>query len=88
MVRNDEMKPIGATATAIAHAVDQIAKEKGITNEQIGNRIGRAKSYVNVRLNARKAWTADELDEIAVLFGMRNAFALIDEARGITKEGR
>lgn len=88
MVRNDEMKPIGATATAIAHAVDQIAKEKGITNEQIGNQIGRAKSYVNVRLNARKAWTADELDEIAVLFGMRNAFTLIDEARGITKEGR
>ncbi len=83
MVRNEEMKPIGATATAIAHAVDQIAKEKGITDEQIASRIGRVKSYVNVRRNARKAWTADELDEIAIMFGMANAFELIDFARGL-----
>lgn len=85
MVRNEEMKPIGATATAIAHAVNQIAAEKGITDEQIAQTIGRVKSYVNVRRHARKAWTADELDEIAVLFGMSNAFELIDVARGLRK---
>lgn len=83
MVRNEEMKPMGATATAIAHAVAQLTAEKGLTNDNIAKRIGRAKSYVNVRMNARKAWTADELDEIAVMLGMANAFELIDFARGL-----
>ena len=80
MVRNEEMPPIGGFARAFAGAVRALVGSAGISGSELARRMGRAQSYVSLRLNGRKAWTLDELDQIASILGI-SVGELFDKAR-------
>lgn len=65
MVRNSELPPLGGFAQAYARAVRDAVAAAGVSGNQLSKRMGRAQSYVSLRLQGRRAWTLDELDEIA-----------------------
>ena len=70
MVRNDEMPQLGRFARAYARAVKAAVDDAGISGSELARRLDRAQSYVSVRLNGRRAWTLDELDQIAAVLGV------------------
>lgn len=61
---------MGAYARAVAKAVKTAAENQGISGSAIGRHLGRAQSYASTRLNGRRAWTTDEVDQIAALLGV------------------
>lgn len=65
MVRNSELPPLGGFAQAYASAVRDAVAAAGVSGNQLSKQMGRAQSYVSLRLQGRRAWTLDELDEIA-----------------------
>lgn len=73
---------MGAFAQAWARAVKESVEGAGMSGSALARRIGRAQSYVSVRLNGRKAWTLDELDQIARVLGV-TVDALMDRARSV-----
>lgn len=61
---------MGVFATAWAAAVRAAVEDAGLSGSALARRLDRAQSYVSVRLNGRKAWTLDELDQIARVIGV------------------
>ena len=59
-----------------------------ITQATVAEHLHRSPNYVSDRVTMKRSWTMQDIDALAKLFGLPNGFALIDEARGITKEGR
>lgn len=80
MVRNEEVPPIGGFARVFASTVRALVNAAGISGSELARRMGRAQSYVSLRLNGRKAWTLDELDQIASILGI-SVGELFDKAR-------
>lgn len=80
MVRNSEMPEMGEFARAYARAVRAAVDAAGLSGSEVARRLGRAQSYASVRLQGRKAWTLDELDDIAHILGMEPE-DLLDRAR-------
>lgn len=58
-------------------------ESRGISQGQMGKFLNRSQSYVQTRFHGEQAWTTDDIDSIAKIFGLANGFSLIDEARGI-----
>ncbi|WP_416174851.1 hypothetical protein [Bifidobacterium crudilactis] len=54
----------------------------------MGKFLNRSQSYVQTRFHGEQAWTTDDIDALAKIFGLTNGFALIDEARGINRHPR
>ncbi|MHA7132582.1 helix-turn-helix domain-containing protein [Oerskovia turbata] len=67
MVRNEEMPKMGAFAKAVASAVKASVDDAGVSGSALARHLDRAQSYASTRLNGHKAWTLDELDQIASL---------------------
>lgn len=80
MVRNDELPQMGAYAKAVADAVKVAVEAAGISGSGLARRLGKAQSYVSLRLNGRKAWNTEEVDQIAAILGT-DPFDLISRAR-------
>lgn len=80
MVRNSELPELGSFATACAIAVRDAVAGAGISGNELSKRMGRAQSYVSLRLQGRRAWTLDELDAIAVIIDVPVS-ELIERAR-------
>ena len=74
------MPELGQFARAYARAVKAAVDAAGISGSELGRRLGRAQSYASLRLNGRRAWTLDELDQIAALLGV-TADELMQRAR-------
>lgn len=76
MVRNESIPEMGEFARAVARVVKEAADAAGLSGSELARRLvapngnPRAQSYASVRLNGRKAWTLDELDEIAGWLGL------------------
>lgn len=70
MVRNEQMPDMGQYAKAVAKAVRAATENAGISGAELGRRLGRAQSYASVRLQGRRAWTTDEVDQIAIMLDM------------------
>ncbi len=80
MVKNSEIPPMGEFARAYARAVRAAVDDNGMSGSELARRLGRAQSYISLRLQGRKAWTLDELDAIASIIGM-NPQDLMERAR-------
>ena len=74
------MPQMGTFAQEYARAVRAAVEEAGLSGSGVARHIGRAQSYVSVRLQGRKAWTLDELDDIAHLLGITPE-ELLDRAK-------
>lgn len=70
MVKNSEMPEMGAYAKAVAQAVRDAIAAAGVSSVKLGAHLGRAQSYASTRLQGRRAWTTDEIDQIATLLGI------------------
>lgn len=78
-----KMQIESASSRIVAEAVDHLAIINSMDNLYISNALGRSRSYVQARRSGQKDWDMTELDKLAKLFGLSNAFALIDYSRGI-----
>lgn len=80
MVRNSEIPAVGGFASLFARVIKEATEDAGLSGSEVARRLGRAQSYVSVRLNGRKSWTLDELDDIAEMLGIAPG-DLIDRVR-------
>lgn len=64
------MPQMGAYARAVAQAVKAAIDARGISGSAVGRHLHRAQSYASYRLNGRKAWTTDEVDQIAKMLNI------------------
>lgn len=87
MASNDN-KGLSAFATMVGELVRQNMSRHKITQATVAEHLHRSPNYVSERVTMKRSWTMQDIDALAKLFGLPNGFALIDEARGITKEGR
>lgn len=83
MVRKSEMPETSTTTKVIAETIRKHMESRGISQGQMGKFLNRSQSYVQTRFHGEQAWTTDDIDSIAKIFGLANGFSLIDEARGI-----
>lgn len=58
---------MGEFSRAVAGAVKDALAAAGVSGSAVGRSLNRAQSYASLRINGRKAWTLDELDQIATL---------------------
>lgn len=65
MATEEKEPQLGPFATAIAAAVRSVVAGKGISGSQLARHLNRAQSYASYRLNGRKSWTMEEVDQIA-----------------------
>lgn len=87
MVSNNN-KGLSAFATMVGELVRENMSRHKITQATVAEHLHRSPNYVSERVTMKRSWTMQDIDALAKLFGLPNGFALIDEARGITKEGR
>ncbi|MDE5641278.1 MAG: hypothetical protein K2I40_06205 [Bifidobacterium castoris] len=81
MVRNEELPETGKVTRQIAAAIRARMSERGLTQADVGDAIGRAQSYASLRIKGMKPWNVDELEILAPLLGYDNIFTLINGAR-------
>lgn len=67
MVKNSEIPEMGGYARAVAGAVKAAMEAGGLSGAALARHMGRAQSYVSLRIQGRRAWTTDEVDTIAHL---------------------
>lgn len=65
MATDEEEPVLGPFAAAIAAAVRSVVAGKGISGSQLARHLNRAQSYASYRLNGKKSWTMEEVDQIA-----------------------
>lgn len=65
MATEKEVPELGPFAAAIAAAVRGVVAGKGVSGSELARHLNRAQSYASVRLNGRKSWTMEEVDQIA-----------------------
>lgn len=82
MVRNAQIPEMGKFAQAWASAVKSAVASAGVSGSELARRLDRAQSYVSLRLNGRRAWTLDELDQIARVLNM-SVDELMERARAV-----
>lgn len=70
MATSEEHPALGPFAEAIASAVRSVVAGKGVTGSQLARHLNRAQSYASYRLNGKKSWTMDEVDQIAEYLGV------------------
>lgn len=80
MVRNNELEPTGAISKRIAKNVRAMIEDKGLSQEEVGQVVGRSQSYTSLRIKGLKSWTVDELDKLAPKLGYKNAIDLMRTA--------
>lgn len=80
MVRNDQLPENGRASKLLAARVRELIDERGLTQSEVGECIGRAQSYASLRIKGMKSWTIEELDQLARRLGYSDAFALIARA--------
>lgn len=81
VVRNSELPAVGGLTSLFARAIKEATEDAGLSGSEVARRLGRAQSYVSLRMNGRKSWTLDELEAIAEMLGL-TSYDLIDRARG------
>lgn len=81
MVRNEELPETGKVTRQIATAIRARMSERGLTQADVGDAIGRAQSYASLRIKGMKPWNVDELEILSPLLGYDNIFTLINSAR-------
>lgn len=81
-------KGLSAFATMVGELVRENMSRHKITQATVAEHLHRSPNYVSERVTMKRSWTMQDIDALAKLFGLPNGFALVDEARGITKEGR
>lgn len=87
MVRNNELPDVGNTAKTVAQFVRMQIEEKGFSQEEIGEVIGRTQSYASLRIKGLKPWSVDELDVLSKTLGYKDAFELIKKAHKTMENG-
>ena len=88
MVRKSEYEEMDPFTIILAETIRRGLQENGMTQTKLGEKIGRTQAYVSPRYRGLLPWTTKDINLIAQVLGFANGFALIDEARGVTKEGR
>lgn len=87
MVRNNELKPVGAISKQIARKIREISEAKGLSQEDLRRIIGRSQSYTSLRVKGMKSWTIEELDKLAPKLGYSDAIELMNVARSVSSAG-
>lgn len=78
MVRNKDLRPTSAATKRLAVLVSDALTARGHAPKDVVRMLGRAQSYVSVRLRGLEPWDTDELDLIATqLLGYRNMTDMI-----------
>lgn len=65
MATEENSPQLGPFATAIAAAVRSVVAGKGMSGSELAKHLNRAQSYASYRLNGKKSWTLEEVDQIA-----------------------
>ena len=81
-------REMSAFAMMVGELVRQNMSRHKVTQATVAEHLHRSPNYVSERVTMKRSWTMQDVDALAKLFGLPNGFALIDEARGITQEGR
>lgn len=72
---------------AVSAFIRERMREKGITQQNLADRLGRSQTYVSERCLDKKSWTLQDIDEIAKAFGYPGMMALLNDMQGIRKIG-
>lgn len=81
MVRNSELPEMDPFSQLISASVKSLATRRRMSNAYIAGQISKSQTYVSLRMRGLDAWDTHDLNELALLFGYKNGFHVIDEAR-------
>lgn len=83
MVRVSETEKLTGDAELFARYFRRLLDSKGITQDQVADKLNRARSYVNYRYKGYKSWTVNEVNTLAPLAGCDDVFEVVRKVHGM-----
>ncbi|OTA27243.1 hypothetical protein B9G54_01610 [Alloscardovia macacae] len=77
MVRNEDFKEQSEFTKSVAAFVRERMSERGLTTQNVADRIKHAKSYAYNRIQGNQSFTLDDLIELSPALGFKDVYAFM-----------
>lgn len=79
MVKKVDKREVPEFTRLVARTIKGMMAERGVTQSQVAEAIGRTQGYVSERVNGLDSWNTAEIEALAHIFGISGGMELMME---------